>query len=111
MQDLEYLHQVAREVTVAARVAPDGEIPGVGKNTTGYAIASVLMALISLVFYPPLFGAGAIMCGYKVKTGGNEALGIGLMVLSAACMAIGTKIVPLRRNAQASMMPSRRLSC
>jgi len=35
---IDYLHQVAREVTLASRVAPGGEISNGGKNTTGYAV-------------------------------------------------------------------------
>ncbi|MFI5384514.1 MAG: hypothetical protein ACHQ50_00170 [Fimbriimonadales bacterium] len=36
--DMDYLHQVAKEVTLASRVGPGGEISNGGKNTTGCAI-------------------------------------------------------------------------
>jgi len=36
--ELAYLHQVAHEVIDSSRVAAGVEIPGVGKNTTGYAL-------------------------------------------------------------------------
>lgn len=36
--DLDYLHEVAKEITAASRVAPGGEISNGGKNTTGYAL-------------------------------------------------------------------------
>ena len=36
--NMDYLHEVAKEVTSAARVAPDGAISNGGKNTTGFAL-------------------------------------------------------------------------
>jgi hypothetical protein len=63
--------------------------PRVNTSVTGYVVGSVILAFLSLLMCPPVFGGGAIACGYKVKTSGKEGLGIGLMVMSGACMAVG----------------------
>ena len=62
------------------------------QDATGYIIGAIMLSLVSLLFFPIFTGAGAIVCGYKVKAAGKEGLGIGLMVVSGGCMFIGIVI-------------------
>ncbi|HWD40368.1 MAG TPA: hypothetical protein VG944_16080 [Fimbriimonas sp.] len=56
--DLAYLHQVAHEVCDSARVAPGAEIPGSGRNTTGYALRAPGG---TLTYYPAFWVRDAAM--------------------------------------------------
>ena len=69
--------------------APQALYRGERPDVTGYVIGAILLAFVSLLFLPPITGAGAVVCGYKVKKSGRDELGVGLMVFAAAFMSIG----------------------
>jgi hypothetical protein len=87
----EQLGEVRYCGSCGAELALPGSSPAVmasTKSATGFVIASVICAAISLLFVPPLFGVGGIMLGYFAFRR-NRTAGIVCMAISGVCMVVG----------------------
>ena len=64
----------------------------VGKNAkgsaTGFVIGSVILAIVALFFFPPLFGIASIILGYLAYKR-NHTAGVISMLVGLGCMIIG----------------------
>ena len=65
-------------------VLDQGKKPGL---TAG--VWSIVCAIISLLFIPPLFGILGIYLGYRSKKQGQQTLGTVGIALSIVCMVLG----------------------
>lgn len=54
-----------------------------------YGKYGIILAVVSLMLFPPIFGILSIFCGYKVYKRDSEDEGKGIMVLGAIFMIIG----------------------
>lgn len=61
-------------------------------NNTGYIVGAIICAVLSLGFFPVIFGPAAIFLSYKVKTRGDVITGSILMAVSAVTMVLGVVI-------------------
>lgn len=57
-------------------------------NVTAFIVLGIIFALVSTLFFPPLFGGLGIYFGYRVKKE-KDGLGIFLMILNLVCMIFG----------------------
>jgi len=55
----------------------------------GYIALGLLFGVISLVFFPIIFGPATIFCGYKIFSKWDERIGLGIMIFGACCMIVG----------------------
>ncbi|WP_459809640.1 zinc ribbon domain-containing protein [Halopiger thermotolerans] len=58
-------------------------------GATGYSIVSIVTGILATLFFPPVFGAISIFCGYKIYQRHRELYGIGLMAFGGITMIIG----------------------
>ena len=55
----------------------------------GYTYLGVIFGLLSLLFFPIIFGIVSIFCGYRIFKRWDEKVGLGIMILGACCMILG----------------------
>jgi len=59
------------------------------KNGVIYSAFGLVCAIISLLFFPIIFGPLAIILGYLGRKNGDKTFGLVVMILGAVFMAIG----------------------
>ncbi|MCZ7401693.1 MAG: zinc-ribbon domain-containing protein [Candidatus Methanoperedens sp.] len=59
------------------------------KSNFPYKPVGIISAIVSILFFPIVFGILSIFCGYKVYKQESEGWGIGISTFGAICMISG----------------------
>lgn len=71
---------------------PDQKLPQVNRVSRPgrkKAILSIIFAVVSIGFFPPVFGVAGIVLGYLAKKEGESTLGLIGIILSTVFMVLG----------------------